>query len=503
MGRTRTATGLLTALLIAAAASGCGVLPDVDTRPASTVEEYAEAVAALPAVDDAALGPDREVAVDIDETAGYTALRVTSEGLFDELNDHRYPSGRPQVSAQAGDFDVEVEHILYGASPSIPQPTRPSLEALDFYALIAGVARGTLTEEGQVRIVLDEGEDPVGWSIAHLDGRPEFGVLVRAAVDAADADAPVEGGQAARPRDDADEGDDDDRRVRLSAQTVQRTGSGIAEMRTLRDAAESAGGELTGYEGFGASPPDITVGAGGDADPVAAVDALAGTGLSPEVGIERADSSIDIGEVGADSAARLADYLAAEAELVEAGAQRRSLSLAYESMRMSVPDADALRSVAAAAGSPSWPLASDVEISIALSREDMADPRFSRFAAAEWPDAADSLAALWEAGYVGSSFSTGATGADADVSVEVAGPVLRGGDELLADAARPRLIGVLRGLDWDGVAGISFDTEGILYMESTSCGAHTKAYNSLHDYPPEPHGLPKEFLEEWDASATC
>lgn len=113
---TRAAAG--GAVLTLALLAGCEP-DDRDDRPASDYATLVDELRALPGVDGVegtpgTQGTERTFTVVLDPDSGEAELRTVGKRSHTLVNDHRYPSGAPEVTVEYGPFTTEAQQSRPG-----------------------------------------------------------------------------------------------------------------------------------------------------------------------------------------------------------------------------------------------------------------------------------------------------------------------------------------------------------------------------------------------------
>src|SRR5699024_4471249 len=158
--------------------AGCDATNE-DDRPASDYATLAEELRALPGVAcvehatteqcPSTAEPSDEArttyTVALDPGTGEAELRTAAKRSDALVNDHRYPSGAPDVTVEYGTFTAEIPHTGRAAGyEACADACGGRLDFTDFLDLerLPDVRAGALTDRG-ADVVLADGTDPHAW----------------------------------------------------------------------------------------------------------------------------------------------------------------------------------------------------------------------------------------------------------------------------------------------------------------------------------------------------
>lgn len=466
---TRAAAG--GAVLTLALLAGCEP-DDRDDRPASDYATLVDELRALPGVDGVegtpgTQGTERTFTVVLDPDSGEAELRTVGKRSHTLVNDHRYPSGTPEVTVQYGLFTAEI------------QPTRPSgeyvvcadacgqdrIELTGFLDLRAlpDVESGSLTAGG-TEVVLAGAQDRRAWVADALETDVRTRLIVRTAQEP---------------------------ESRWLVLSLGADGTADA-VESLFDLADSTGAEVVEASvEQNIQYPSATLRVAEPADVPAVHDAVVAE--APDRGLSGFEVVTEDGfeVVMHHTGSSIEDIMEAHRQLTNAGSAVTRIGGGGGYVELTVPDSEVLRSVIAVVSDASWPLPQDT--SVRVSHDDGADYRAS-FSVDEWDEREQLLTHLWDAGLVDVSYRDGHQ--DVDTTLEI-GPE----SGFATPAGRSALVRILRTAEWEGTARIILDSGDRPSFTTTADGRaqdpHTTAPGAEGGMP----GWGQEFIDAWNATA--
>ncbi|HLR44250.1 MAG TPA: hypothetical protein VK065_03575, partial [Brevibacterium sp.] len=308
----------------------------------------------------------------LDPGTGEAELRTAAKRSDALVNDHRYPSGAPDVTAEYGTFTAEIPHTGRAAGyEACADACGGRLDFTDFLDLerLPDVRAGALTDRG-ADVVLADGTDPHAWVEEALATDAHLHLTVHT----------------------AQERDSEWLTLSLGA-------DGTAESVTaLLEIAESTGAEIvTASEVQNIEHASATLRVGGTADIPRVHDALVAE--YPRNALDGFEIVTEAGfEVLLSSTGPQIDVVMdAHSLLEDAGAEVTRLGGRASYVELVAPDSEALSAVVERVSGASWPLPADTAVRIRQSHDSEYQASFE---AGNWDERAPLLRDLWDAGFV-------------------------------------------------------------------------------------------------------
>ncbi|SMY10789.1 hypothetical protein [Brevibacterium jeotgali] len=470
---------------------------DRDDRPASDYATLVDELRSLPGVDsvestpgapdtpvaDADAGPsspsppghspsspatDSTFTVVLDPDSGEAELRTVGKRSHTLVNDHRYPSGAPEVTVGYGPFTAEIaqsrpDSEYVACADACGQDRIELTDFLDLRAL-PDVESGSLTAGG-AEVVLAEDQDVRGWVADALETDVRTRLIVRTAQEP-------------------------ESRWLVLSLGADGTADAVASLFDLAD--------LTGAEVVEASVeqsiqyPSATLRVAGPSDVPAVHDAVVAEVPDRELsGFEIVtDDGLEV--LVDDDGPPIEHSMEARRLLTDARSAVTRIGGGGSYVELTVPDSEVLRSVVDTISDAAWPLPQDT--SVRVSHEDSSDYK-APFSADEWDEREPLLTDLWDAGLVDVAYRYGHE--DVDTTLEI-GPE----SEFSTPAGRDALVQTLRGVDWKGTARITLASGDMPSFTTTADGRAQNPHNTASGAEADVHGWGQEFVDAWNESAS-
>ena len=477
---------MIAAALTTALLSGC-VGKIFNIYPTLTVEEFVSQVKALDGVE-RVRESNGEVLVTLDRGAAKDELRTVSTELNDLYFGHEFEPSAPELRTEYRQFWADYDYVAPSRPAGIPRDAAPDFSVAyelkgvahitsgeifgeraelqvdrDLYEWMttdAGVIGRFITVTGKVTIIREEFEVRYSMRPAGADSQTTFIVLHRIL---------------------------EQQSLGVEELTIDGFKESSLVLTAKKDSVAVAGMKALAEQLYGimhrqsASTATVPGKSGPHHVSIESAEGLTIT-ASPTAG------SVSLGDS--------ADELFATADtLREKGVKVEALRLETGGIDVRVKDSAGVKDVLAAVQKSDSGVPADQDVEIGPVSDEYVSTGMT---AAEWSQYSELFGSMLDAGYMGlqvRSFN-GDTGHSFDLWDTAAGSPLD-------PEMRSIIIEQLRAHGWDGSATFMLGAGNHLSFESTACGRAEGARNALSTAPQQIQQPEQDFLDAWNATATC